>query len=76
MPCLTGSVLLELEEADEFACGSVNQAAVANPTCGLAIDVPEMELYPPPGHVDRMHMPGAIKSMSTPTLEKSASVSS
>ncbi|PYR04847.1 MAG: hypothetical protein DMG00_22620 [Acidobacteria bacterium] len=34
-------------------------SAAAPATCGDAMLVPEMVLYPPPFHVDRMHTPGA-----------------
>src|SRR5829696_802732 len=51
-------------------------SAAAPVTCGVAIDVPLIVLYPPPFQVDRMHTPGAMRSTSVPKFEKSANVSS
>jgi hypothetical protein len=40
--------------------------AAAPATCGDAMLVPEIVLYPPPGHVDRMQTPGAAMSTVEP----------
>src|SRR4029077_20554901 len=51
------------------------RSAIAPVTWGAAIDVPDMYANPP-GMIDQMHLPGAIRSTSQPRLLKSANVSS
>ena len=59
------------------ASGYIDMYKAAAPaTCGEAMEVPLILLYPPSFQVDRMQTPGAMMSTSAPKLLKSANVSS
>lgn len=73
LPAATSAAFTAAGDAD--GCVDLYRAA-APATCGLAMDVPEIVLYPPPRHVDSTHTPGAAMSTSGPKLEKNANVSS
>src|SRR4051794_4160735 len=56
--------------------GFLPQISAATPaTCGVAIDVPENETYPPPRLVERMFTPGAAISTSLLAFENDARAS-
>ena len=60
--CSTMSII-----SDGDSSGAAPKSSAATPAaCGAAIDVPLIELYPVPGHVERIETPGA--EMSTPVV--------
>lgn len=64
---VTGSVLFSMQArtAELLAC-LVHTRAASPATCGLAIEVPLQDWYPPPGTVLRMLTPGAPTSTQVP----------